>query len=128
MHQCSAAKTALTFTTSAILTTMSRHTVAATAFLFGHNKDRLGITMAQIHKASITSGDPEALAVETVCKAAGVELLVMPPPVYAPRQTTALGTIRSGRSVRHRTAAAPTAAAATRAEGNAAGVVQSLCA
>lgn len=46
----------------------------AAAFI-GHNKDRVAVTTAQLHVAAIAAGDPEAVAIETVCGAAGVRTL-----------------------------------------------------
>ena len=45
----------------------------------GHNLDRVAITPAQLHAANIAGANPDALVVERVCRAAGVNLLKRQP-------------------------------------------------
>lgn len=39
------------------------------------NRDRLAVTVMQLHTALVAAGDPEALAVQSVCDEAGVRIL-----------------------------------------------------
>lgn len=50
----------------------------ANAFV-GHNRDRLALSQASIHYASVAAGDEDALTVQQVCERAGVKLLRYPP-------------------------------------------------
>lgn len=49
----------------------------AAAFI-GHNRDRIAVTPTQIHIAALVGGDEDALAVDRVCRAAGVTILRVP--------------------------------------------------
>ena len=68
----------------------------ASAFL-GHNRDRLGVTAAQMHAAAVTAGDPDAVAVDEVCRQADVTVLRLPPAgaKYKPRTTIAAAAVRA---------------------------------
>jgi hypothetical protein len=50
----------------------------AMAFV-GQNRDRLYLSPAQVHKAAVTAGEPEAAAIETICARVGVKILQGPP-------------------------------------------------
>lgn len=50
----------------------------ARAFV-GHNQDRIAVTPAQIHYSMVAARDPGAIAVDDVCRAAGVKVLKYPP-------------------------------------------------
>lgn len=50
----------------------------ANAFV-GHNRDRLALSQASIHYASVAAGDEDALTVQQVCDRAGIKLLRYPP-------------------------------------------------
>lgn len=82
----------------------------ATAFV-SHNRDRRGLTQMQIHVASVAAGDPVALQVDQVCKAAGVTILLKPINSRETRgklgETIAVTSIE--RMVRHRGVAHATA-------------------
>ena len=68
----------------------------AAAFV-SHATNRLQATAVQIHRAALTAGDQEAVALDAVCRAAGVELLPFPPSgsvPYQPRQTVAVVGLR----------------------------------
>ena len=68
----------------------------AAAFV-SHATNRLQATAVQIHRAALTAGDEAAVALDAVCRAAGVELLPFPPSgsvPYQPRQTVAVVGIR----------------------------------
>ena len=68
----------------------------AQAFI-GHNRDRIAITAAQMHAASSTAGDADALQTNRICVAAGVEMLRIPPArgVYRPRTTIAVTAVKA---------------------------------
>ncbi|UMY16634.1 hypothetical protein MMB17_18395 [Methylobacterium organophilum] len=68
----------------------------AQAFI-GHNRDRVAITAPQMHVAAAAAGDADALEVNRICLAAGVELLRLPPAraVYRPRTTIALSAVKA---------------------------------
>ena len=71
-------------------------TVADRARAFvGHNRDRLGITATQLHYSALAAGDPEAVAVQQACDAAGVRILKMSPghDAFKPRDTMAVAAI-----------------------------------
>ncbi len=56
------------------------------------NRDRIGITTAQMHAAAVVAGDPAALAIERVCERAGVRVVnVQPGNGLKPRDTMAVG-------------------------------------
>ena len=58
------------------------------------NRDRIGITTAQMHAAAVVAGDPAALAIERVCERAGVRVVnVQPGNGLKPRDTMAVGAI-----------------------------------
>ena len=63
----------------------------------GHNRDRLTMTPQAVHFAGLVSGDMDALAVQRVADAAGVNLLRHPPSfgVFKPRDCLALARIYS---------------------------------
>ncbi len=68
----------------------------AAAFV-SHATNRLQATAVQIHRAALTAGDQEAVALDAVCRAAGVELLPFPAgkgTAWAPGQTVAVVGIR----------------------------------
>ncbi|MGA0595427.1 hypothetical protein [Enterovirga sp. CN4-39] len=66
----------------------------ASAFI-GHNRDRIGVTAAQMQVAAVAAGDKDALAVEAACRLANVRLLRVPPSRgdYQPGETIAAGQI-----------------------------------
>ncbi len=64
----------------------------AAAFI-GHNKDRVAVTAAQLHVAAIAAGDAEALAIETVCREAGIRTLRAPTKDPKPGETMAISAI-----------------------------------
>lgn len=68
----------------------------AHAFI-GHNRDRIAITAAQMHVAAAAAGDADALAVNRICAAAGLELMRLPPAaaVYRPGTTIAVAAVRA---------------------------------
>lgn len=68
----------------------------ASAFL-GHNRDRLTVTPVQMHRAAVAAGDPDALAVQSVCDQAGVTILVghFGQHKWKPGETIAVATIDS---------------------------------
>lgn len=71
-------------------------TVAQAEAFIGHNTDRLGVTVLQLHQAALTAGNEDALTLELVCKRAGVTVLAQPPGRQPPpRQTTAISTIKA---------------------------------
>lgn len=79
-----------------LISTMPEVADRAGAFL-SHATNRLQATAVQIHRAALTAGDEEAVALDAVCRAAGVELLPFPPSgtyPYEPRQTVAVVGIR----------------------------------
>lgn len=65
----------------------------AEAFV-GLNKSRTAITAMVEHRARVTAGDPDALAVERVCQAAGVKLCLMQTKAWKEGDTIALAAIR----------------------------------
>ncbi len=67
----------------------------AAAFV-SHATDRVQATITQVHHAAVLAGDEDAVTIDRVCRAAGVELMAYPPPrsAYRPRQTIALTAIR----------------------------------
>jgi hypothetical protein len=67
----------------------------ARAFI-SHATDRLPTTITQVHHAAVMAGDEDAVAIDRVCRAAGVDLVIYPPPrsAYRPGQTVALNAIR----------------------------------
>lgn len=73
----------------------------ASAFI-GINRDRLNVTMMQIHAAGIVSGDQAAMQIEAVCQSAGVRILKTSPSngEYQPRDTVAVRAI--GELIRRR--------------------------
>lgn len=64
----------------------------AAAFI-GHNKDRVAVTAAQLHVAAIAAGDEEALAIEAVCREAGIRTLRAPTKDPKPGETMAISAI-----------------------------------
>ncbi len=67
----------------------------AAAFV-SHALDRVPTTITQVHHAAVQAGDEDAVTIDRVCRAAGVELMAYPPPrsAYRSRQTIALNAIR----------------------------------
>jgi hypothetical protein len=59
------------------------------------NTDRVAVNPFALHRARVQGGDPAAVAVNTLCKAAGVEIAPYPIPAdkLKPGQTLALATI-----------------------------------
>jgi hypothetical protein len=56
------------------------------------NRDRIGITTAQMHAAAVVAGDRAALAIECVCEWAGVRVVnVQPGNGLKPRDTMGVG-------------------------------------
>ena len=49
----------------------------ASAFV-GHNRDRMSLHATQIHHGAVVAGDPEAMRIEAVCRAAGVAIVRNP--------------------------------------------------
>lgn len=71
-------------------------TVAAAAADFvAINRDRVTVTPLHIHHAQLAAGDPIAVEIDGVCRAAGVEICRYPTPAanLKPGQTLAVGTI-----------------------------------
>jgi len=66
----------------------------AAAFL-GHNRDRLAMTPMQLYFAAVAAQDPEAMAMDRVCRAAGVRMLKYGRPNYKVGESVAVGAIRS---------------------------------
>ena len=68
----------------------------AQAFL-GHNRDRLGITPAQMYAAALAAGDEDALLIGRVCAAADVTVLRVPAAngAYKPRALIAVAAVRT---------------------------------
>lgn len=68
----------------------------ARAFI-SHNRDRVAVSTLQLHHSSVTANDPEAVAVDEICRSAGVTLIKQPPPQgrYAPGETMAVNTIKA---------------------------------
>lgn len=68
----------------------------AGAFI-GHNRDRLGVTLTQLHHSAVAAGDPLALQVAEVCAQAGVTLLTNTPGngLFKANETIAAGSIQS---------------------------------
>lgn len=64
----------------------------AAAFI-GHNKDRIAVTAAQIHVAALTAGDAEALAIEAVCREAGIRTRRAPTKDPKPNETMAISAV-----------------------------------
>lgn len=67
----------------------------AKAFI-GHNRDRIAVTVTQLHHSSLVAGDVEAQQIESVCQAAGVKILRLSPPrgVFAVGETLAISGVR----------------------------------
>ena len=67
----------------------------ARAFI-SHATDRLPTTITQVHHAAVMAGDEDAVTIDRVCRSAGVDLVIYPPPrsAYRPGQTVALNAIR----------------------------------
>ena len=63
----------------------------ASAFI-GINKDRLNVTMMQIHAAGVVAGDPEALQIAELCGRCSIRLLKSAPSSgeYKPRDSVAV--------------------------------------
>lgn len=71
-------------------------TVAAAAADFvAINRDRVAVTPLHIHHAQLAAGDPIAVEIDRVCRAAGVEICRYPTPAanLKPGQTLAIATI-----------------------------------
>lgn len=71
----------------------------ASAFI-GHNRDRVAVTAAQLHISAIVAGDIEAVAIDKICRAAGVSIMRGPSKDPAPGETmavAAIGSLRRGR-------------------------------
>lgn len=68
---------------------------AAAADFVAINRDRVAVTPYHIHYAQLAAGDPEALAMDRVCKAAGIEICRYPVPLanMKPGQTLAVASI-----------------------------------
>ena len=65
----------------------------ADAFV-GHNRDRINVTGMQVYYAMLAALDPHALAIQRVCKLAGIKLLKVPPGrPFLPGETQAIKTI-----------------------------------
>jgi hypothetical protein len=64
----------------------------ASAFI-GHNRDRLSVTIPQIHAAAVAAGDPEALAIAKVCQEASVQIVKAQSKPPRPRETIAVNAI-----------------------------------
>lgn len=65
----------------------------ARAFV-GHNSDRVRVSSFDIYRALLTSGDPDAMDVDNVCRRAGVRLRTMSPgSVIAEGDTAAIGVV-----------------------------------
>lgn len=69
---------------------------AARAFV-GANRDRVAPTPYALHHALVAAGDPDAVAINDVCRRAGVEIPRYPIPLQSlkPNQTLTIGAIRS---------------------------------
>ena len=67
----------------------------AEAFI-SHATERLPTTIVQVHRAAVLAGDEDAVTIDRVCHAAGIDLVAFPPArsAYRPRQTIALNAIR----------------------------------
>jgi len=60
----------------------------------GHNRDRINVTGMQVYYAMLAALDPHALAIQRVCKLAGIKLLKVPPGrPFLPGETQAIKTI-----------------------------------
>ena len=69
----------------------------ADAFV-SHARARVAVTPGQVHHAAVTAGDPEAVQIDAVCRAADVRLLPFSPPFGVPYQvgdTISLASIRA---------------------------------
>lgn len=69
----------------------------AEAFV-SHSRSRVAVTPGQIHHAEVAAGVEGAVAVDTVCRAAGIRLLPFSPAFGTPYRvgdTTALGSIKA---------------------------------
>lgn len=68
----------------------------AAAFI-GHNRDRISVTQMQLHTASVAAASPEAMRIERVARAAGLNILRAPPVRgdYRPGDTMAIGAIKN---------------------------------
>lgn len=68
----------------------------ASAFV-GHNRDRIALTVTQMHAAAVAAGDEDAVTVAQVCERAGVTILKNPPGngAFKPAETLAVSSIKS---------------------------------
>lgn len=68
----------------------------ASAFV-GHNRDRIALTVTQMHAAAVAAGDEDAVTLEQVCERAGVRVLKNPPGngAFKPRETLAVSSIKA---------------------------------
>lgn len=68
----------------------------ASAFV-GHNRDRISLTVTQMHAAAVAAGDEDAVTIAQVCERAGVVILKNPPGngAFKPGETLAVSSIRS---------------------------------
>lgn len=68
----------------------------ARAFI-GHNRDRINVTITQLHVAAVAAGDEDAVTVHQVCERAGIKILKNPPgmAVFKPGETLAVSTIHA---------------------------------
>ena len=68
----------------------------ARAFI-SHARDRVAVTPGQVWKAEVTAGEPDAIAIQSICTAAGVTLLPFSPAggAYKVRETVALAAIKA---------------------------------
>lgn len=68
---------------------------AAAADFVAINRDRVAVTPYHIHYAQLAAGDPEALAMDRVCRQAGIEICRYPVPAsnMKPGQTLAVASI-----------------------------------
>ena len=93
-HRCEAARACGLDKIPAVV--LPHATVAAAAADFvAINRDRVAVTPLHIHHAQLAAGDPEAVAIERVCKAANVDICRYPVPSdkMKPGQTLAVATI-----------------------------------
>lgn len=68
----------------------------ASAFV-GHNRDRIALTVGQMHAAAVAAGDEDAITLVQVCERAGITVLKNPPGngAFKPRDTLAVASIRA---------------------------------
>lgn len=68
----------------------------AAAFV-GHNRDRIALTVTQMHAAALAAGDEDAVTLDQVCARAGVRVLKNPPGngAFKPRETLAVSSVRA---------------------------------